>query len=105
MQEEQANLNNMAMLSLSRAVLLMRMRTRNEMGDAYTLKERVKFFILTSPISLHSKNFLIKESFYMLLEITEFLKDIRFRFQEIDPSELAIIINKAHIIFKTTNRF
>jgi hypothetical protein len=75
------------------------------MGDAYTLKERVKFLILASPISLHSKNFLIKEALNMLLEIMEFLKHIRFPFQEIDPSELAIIVNKAHIIFKTTKRF
>jgi hypothetical protein len=95
----------MSMLAISMTVLLMRMRTRDKMGDAHTLEKGFKFLVLTSPVSLHCKIFLIKESLNMMLKVTEFLKHIIFLFQEIDPSELVIIINKTHILFKKTKGF
>jgi hypothetical protein len=95
----------MSVFTLSRAILLMRMRTRYKMGDTNFLEEGIEFLILASPVSLHSKNFLIKETLNMMLKIMKFLKHIRFLFQEIYPSELAVIINKTHIVFKTTKRF
>jgi hypothetical protein len=38
-------------------------------------------------------------------ESRKFFENIKFLFEKIDPSELAIIINKTHIVFKTTKRF
>jgi hypothetical protein len=49
-------------------------------GRTHTLKEGVEFLILATPISLHCKNFLIKEMLNMLLKIAKFLKHIRFFF-------------------------
>jgi hypothetical protein len=69
------------------------------MGNTHTLEKGVKLLILASPVSLHCKDFLIKES------LNKIPKNMRFLFQEIDPSELAIIINKTHIVFKTTKGF
>jgi hypothetical protein len=74
-------------------------------GRYQLLKERIEFLVLASPVSLHSKNFLIKETLNMMLKITKFLKHIRFLLKEIYPSELAVIINKTHIVFKTTKGF
>jgi hypothetical protein len=95
----------MSMFTLSRTVLLMHMRTRHKMRNTHSLKKVVKVLVLVSPIRLHSKNFLVKETLNMLLNITKFLKHIRFFFQKIYPGELAKIINEAHIIFKSTKRF
>jgi hypothetical protein len=74
------------MLTLSRAVLLMRMKTRNKMGNTHMLGKEVQFLILASPISLYCKDFLIKKSFNMMLfnmtlKVTEFLKHISFFFK------------------------
>jgi hypothetical protein len=60
--ERQTNLDNMSMFALSWIILLMCMRTQKKMTYAYMLEKGIKFLILSSPISLHSNNFLIKES-------------------------------------------
>jgi hypothetical protein len=69
------------------------------MRYANFLEKRIESLVLTPPICLHSNNFLAKESLYMMLKITKFLKHIRFLFQEINPGELAIIINQTEMIF------
>jgi len=43
-------------------------------------------------------------SFNKLLEILEALKNFGFVTQEINPRELTIIINKAHIVIIVANR-
>jgi hypothetical protein len=101
----QTNLNNVSMFALSRAILLMCMWTRYKMSYPYSLEEGIKLLILSSPIRLHSNNFLIKETFNMMLKIMKFLKHIRFLFQKIYLSEFAIIINKTHIVLISTKRF
>jgi hypothetical protein len=58
--KKQTDFYNMSMLTLSRAILLMCVRTRNKMGNTHTLEKGVKFLILASPIGLHCKDFLIK---------------------------------------------
>jgi hypothetical protein len=64
----------MSMLSLSSPVLLVRMRIGNMMSDADLLKERIKFFILSTLVSLHGKDFLIKLTLNKSLEFLKFLK-------------------------------
>jgi hypothetical protein len=75
--------------------------------DANTLEERCKFLVFSpppSPVCLASQDLSIKETFYKLLEIMKFTKHIRFVFQEIEPCELAKIINERHIVSKVSNR-
>jgi hypothetical protein len=64
--------------------------------------KKIQFFILASPIGLHSNYFLIKFAFNKVHEIVKDIKDIRLLFDEMDPSEFAKIINEAHIIFVAT---
>lgn len=61
--------------------------------------------ISPSPVSLDSKNFLVKESFYETSKFMKLLKNFRFILDMINPCKFAIIINKTHIIFLSTNRF
>jgi hypothetical protein len=56
------------MLALSRTILLVRMRTRDKMGDTHTLEKGVKFLKLASPVNLHCKHFLIKETLNKILK-------------------------------------
>jgi hypothetical protein len=64
------------------------------MSDAYMLKETVEFFIFTSLVSLHGNNFLIKLALNIFLEVKKNLKNLRTLFEDIDPGELAKIINE-----------
>jgi hypothetical protein len=50
---------------------------------------------------LACKDFLVKQSFNKSLKFLKILKDFRFVFEQIDPSKLAIDINKTDIIFIT----
>jgi hypothetical protein len=74
------------------------------MRDAKFLQIRIQLLILTTPVGLNSKNFLVKQPFNKCLELFEFLKNIRFVLKEIDPSKLTKIINKADIVFISSNR-
>jgi hypothetical protein len=56
----QANFYNMPMFALSRTILLVSMWARHKMRYAYRLKKGMEFLIFTSPVSLHSNDFLIK---------------------------------------------
>ena len=96
--EGKANLNNMAMLTLSRTILLVCMRARNMMGDTNFLKETIKFFILTTPISLHSDNFPIKLTLNKGLKVEKNLINIRTVLKQINPCKFTEIINEAYII-------
>jgi hypothetical protein len=89
------------MFSLSRPILLVGMRTRNMMLNAYFLKERIYFLILSTPIRLDNKNFLIKLVFNKFLEIMKDLKDIRLLFEKTNPRKFTKIINEAYIISKS----
>jgi hypothetical protein len=102
--KRETNLDNMSMFTLSGAILLMCMRTRNKVSDANALEKRIEFLILTTPIGLHGNNFLIKETFNKMLKIMKLLKNIRFIFQQIDSCELTEIINKTDIVFISPNR-
>jgi hypothetical protein len=73
------------------------------MGDSDFGKEGVQFLIFSTPIGLDSNDLAIKEPFYEVLEVSKFLKDLRFVFQKIDPCELAIIIYKTNIVFESTD--
>jgi hypothetical protein len=103
--EWQSHHDYMAMLSLSRAILLMGIWTRNRVRDPNLLEEGIEFLILTTPIRLYNKNFLVKETFNESLKFTELLKNLRFLFKQIYPNKLAEIINKTDIVFVTSNRF
>jgi hypothetical protein len=70
---------------------------------AYALEKGTEFLIFSSPVRLKGKDFLVKETFNMVLKIMKSSKNIRFLFKEIDPSKLAIIINKAYIILVVPN--
>jgi hypothetical protein len=63
-------------VNFSRSILLMCMRARNMVGDAYTLEERGKLLILTPPVGLNRKIFSIKLSLNKSLKIMKFLKHI-----------------------------
>jgi hypothetical protein len=65
-----------------------------KMGDANMIKEGSQFVVFTTPICLHTQQFMIKKTLNMSLEVMKFLKDIRLMFKEIDPCELGKIINE-----------
>jgi len=74
------------------------MRARHVMHDANFSKKRIKSLIFYSPITLHSKDFLIELSFYHGLKILKLMKNIRLVLNKIDPGKFAKIINEAYII-------
>jgi hypothetical protein len=98
-----SHLNNMAMLALDGAILLVSVWAGNMMGYTYAF-EGVQGLILPSPIGLNNMNFAIKLSFNKILKIMKTLKNFRLMTQKVDPSELAIIINKTDIIIMSPNR-
>lgn len=59
--ESEPNLDDVAMLTLSCAILLMRVRAGNMVCDADLSKERMEFLILAPPVYLHSDDFSVKE--------------------------------------------
>ena len=60
--------------------------------------------ILTPPIRLNSFNFGIKKTLNVSLESVKDLLNIRLMFEEINPTESGLVINKTDIIFVTTGR-
>lgn len=102
---EQGNshLYNVPMLTLSGPIFLVSVRTGDKMVNSNLLEKGIQGLILPSPIRLHSKNFLVKLTFYQVLKITETLKYIRFMANQINPDKLGIIINKANIVVELTN--
>ena len=102
--KRETNFNNVAVFALGRTVLLMSMWARNMMLNAYATKKRVEFFVLPSPVTLDSKNFPIKLTFNEFLKFLEYRENFRFVSKQINPSELAIIIDKTDVIFFSTKR-
>jgi hypothetical protein len=54
-----AHFNNVHVLLFGHTILLVCVRAGDPMGDAKGAKERVKSFIFTAPVNLHSNNFMI----------------------------------------------
>jgi hypothetical protein len=100
------NFNIVAMFAFGRPILLMSMIIRDMMGDTTFLKESMEFLIFTPPlpISLHSNYFPSKLALNILLKIKEHLINIITLFKQINPCELAKIINKAYIVCMFPNR-
>jgi hypothetical protein len=73
------------------------------MRDAKLGEEGSKLLILVSPIRLNNKDFSIKLPLNKVLKISKLLKHLRLELDEINPSEFTEIINKANIIFLSTN--
>jgi hypothetical protein len=73
------------------------------MRDAKLGEEGSKLLILVSPIRLNNKDFLIKLPLNKVLKISKLLKHLRLELDEINPGEFTEIINKANIIFLSTN--
>jgi hypothetical protein len=71
--KRESHFDNM-MFSFCRPVLLMSVWTRNMMSNVKLSKERIKLFILTTPIRLHDKDFPIKETFNKGLKFLKLLK-------------------------------
>jgi hypothetical protein len=74
------------------------MRARYMMGNANFLEKRMEFLIFTTPIGLHSDDFPAKFALNQLLKIKKHLVNIRTLFDQINPCELAKIIDKAYIV-------
>jgi hypothetical protein len=103
--EGQSHFDNVPMFIFSGTILLMCMRIGYMMSDSYLGEKEVKFFILSTPISLYDDDLTIKEPLYKGLKFLEPLEELRLVFKEINPSKFTKIIDKANKIFKTTNRF
>jgi len=67
------------------------------MRNYNVLEKGIQLLILTTPICLNSKKFMIKVPLIKVLEIMKTLKNFRFMSQEIDPRELAKIIDETDI--------
>jgi hypothetical protein len=62
------------MFSFSSTILLVCMRARHKVRDAYLPEEGIKPFIFSSPIRLHSNDFPIKLAFHKTLKLSETLE-------------------------------
>jgi hypothetical protein len=60
--------------------------------------------IFSSPVRLNPFDFMVKEELNMFLKFEKYILNLGFGMKEIDPSEFSEIIDKTHIVFKTTNR-
>ena len=89
----------MTVFLFSGAVLLMSMRTRNMMFNAYATEKRVECFILPSPVTLDCQNFSIKVSFNKFLKLLKHRENLKLILKQINPCKLAIIINETDIVF------
>jgi hypothetical protein len=99
-----ADLNNMSVFTLSRAILSMRMWAGHKMSNAHMFKKGTKVVIPPPSVGLHGQQFLIEESFNTSLEVLKFLKNFRFMFEQVNPCEFAKIIDKRNIVIVLSNR-
>jgi hypothetical protein len=53
----------------------------NVVRDVDLMKESIQFLILSTPIGLRNKNFLVKQSFNKILEFSKKLKHFRLVFE------------------------
>ena len=102
--QSKTGFNNVTVLTLGSAILLVRVRRRHTMGGTQFVKEWVEFFILTTPISLDMNDFAIEKAFNMFLKLNKHIIDIRFMLKQIEPSKATESINKTHIETMSTDR-
>lgn len=84
----------MTVFTFDNTILLMSVRARNMVRDAYFLKERIELLVFITPICLDRKNFTIKLAFNHSLKAMKAIKNFRFVFNKIDPHEFTEIIDK-----------
>jgi hypothetical protein len=77
------------------------MGARHMVSNSHACEERAQGLILPSPIGLDSTNFTIKLTLNRRLEITKTRKHLGLLSKQVNPCELAKIINEANIIFIT----
>ena len=92
------------MFPLSGAVLLVSMRARHIMFNAYATEERFELFILPSLVTLDCQDFSVKVSFNKFLELLKYRENFRFVLDQINPTKLAIVINETDILFFPSKR-
>lgn len=92
------------MFSFNYTVLLMSIRAGNMMIYTNMLNECMQFTVVSSPISLHIYDFPIDKSFDMCLKLDKSVLNISLAFERINPRELAMIIDKTHIVFEIPKR-
>jgi hypothetical protein len=56
------------MFAFCRSILLLDVRARHKVRYTNRVKERIQALILTTPVSLHSNDFLIKKSLYKIMK-------------------------------------
>lgn len=76
--EGEAYFNNMPVFVLGRPILLVGIWTRNMMRYANSLEKSVQLLVLATRISLDSKYLFIELTFYHVLKVMKFLKNLRF---------------------------
>jgi hypothetical protein len=74
------------------------------MGNSSGVKKLVEATIFPSPIRLDTLDFSVKQQLNVFLKLKENILNFRFGMKEKNPGEFAEIVNKTHIILKTTNR-
>ena len=79
--KSEASFNDVAVLALNRAVLLMCMWARNAMRNPQFAKEGVEVAIFATPIRLNMNDLVAKESLDMKLELHKHIKHISFAFE------------------------
>jgi hypothetical protein len=58
--------------------------------------------IFTTPVGPHNKNFSVKNMLNMSLQKIEYVLNIRFMFNKINPTMVAVVIHKTNIILVST---
>jgi hypothetical protein len=97
------NLNYVSMFTFCRPILLMGIQTRHMVGYTNFLEERMQLLILSAPIKLDNKDFLVKQALNKALELFETLKHLRLVLKQVDPSKFTEIIYENYIIFVLAN--
>jgi hypothetical protein len=95
------HLHNATMFAFGHTILLVSMGAGDLMGDVNVAKGRVKLLILLTPIGLDSNDLAIKLLFNQTLKFQKVFEHLRFSVKKVNPSELAVIIDEANIVFLT----
>jgi hypothetical protein len=102
--ESKACFDNVSVFSFGGAVLLVCVWAGDVVSDTMITKISMETAVFTTPIGLHTFNFRVKKELNMFLKAEKDGFNIGFSMEEVYPSEFCEIINKDHLIFKTTNR-
>jgi hypothetical protein len=104
-QESKTFLYYMSVLCLSNSILLLSVRARDSMGNAIFLKILMQLVVFSPTIRLEGFNFCVKKQLNMFLKLKKDRLNIRFIFNEVNPSKATIIVKEAHIVLITVYRF